>query len=185
VANDADCVEAIDALQADMAAHQRQHVAEVTASANQRLAVETIERLARQNADASPVAAPAESPSDVRHLEVDGRRYTLDKAPDSKPMYRPASQFEHEVIRRAMPRLAMLLTKKDSGPFGSPSWADRTHAAMYFKVKSIEAIHAKQTDLAEYYEQAYQLDLAELLEASNQPFGDWRKDAPTTVSASG
>ena len=172
--------EGVEGLQSDMARHQRRFASEVTATANQALAVATIERIEKQDAEReSPTPLAATTPSvpdqEVQTKEIDGKTYTLDKAPD-RPMYRTASQFEADVLAHAQPRLALLLSKQDTGPFGTPSWRDKTMAAMYFKVKSLEAIKTKRTDLAEYYEQAYQLDLAELLEASNQPFGDWRKD---------
>lgn len=179
----------VDALQADMARHQRQFAPEVTATENQKLAIETIERLEKQDAD-RPLSADAGGatqpplPPVNEKRSVDGREYTLDRAPD-RPMYRTATQFEEQVLKHAQPRLALLMTKEDTGPLGSPSWKMRTLSAMYFKVKSLEAQKAKRLDLAEYYEQAYQLDLSELLEASCQPFGDWRKDAPTKITVSG
>jgi hypothetical protein len=181
--------EGLDGLQSDMRRHQERFAPEVTASANQALAAQVMERIEKQDAErkiAPPPVAPLASVPDqeVQTKEIDGKTYTLDKAPD-RPMYRSASQFEADVLAHAQPRLEMLLTKRDSGPFGTPSWRDKTMAAMYFKVKSLEAIKAKRTDLAEYYEQAYQLDLAELLEASNQLFGDWRKDAPSRITVSG
>lgn len=181
---------AVDALQGDMARHQRQFAPEVTATANQKLAVETIERLEKQDADEKPLAEGAGNatqpplPPINEKRDVDGREYTLNRAPDV-PMYRTASQFEEQVMAHAKPRIQLLMSKMDSGPLGSPSWQQRTLAAMYFKVKSLEAIQAKRTDLAEYYERAFQLDLSELLEASCQPFGDWRKDAPTKIIVSG
>ena len=173
-----DYFEGVDGLQADMRRHQERFASEVTATANQALAVAAIERIEKQDAErkiAPPLAPLASVPDqEVQTKEIDGRTYTLDKAPDV-PMYRSASEFETQVLAHAQPRLEMLLTKQDTGPFGTPSWRDKTLAAMYFKVKSLEAAKAMRTDLAEYYEQAYQLDLSELLEASNQPFGDWRK----------
>lgn len=186
---DRDYHEGLDGLQADMARHQRRYAGvEVTAEANRKLAQETIERLEKQDAEAKPKPPPA-APEQPTHAtqkhEIDGKVYTLDKAPDKTPMFRTATQFEHDVMRHAMPRLELLLTKMDSGPLGSPSWRDRTLAAMYFKVKSLEAIASKQIDIGTYYEQAYQLDLQELLDASSAAFGDWRKDAPSRVIVSG
>ena len=183
---DRDYAAGVDALQADMRNHQVRFAPEVTADANKKLAVETIERLEKQDADAKPGLAPApqSTPQLNEKRTVDGRDYTLDVAPD-RPMYRTATQFERDVLTHAQPRIALLMSKRDTGPLGSPSWQTRTLSAMYFKVKSLEAIKSGRTDLAEYYEQAFQLDLSELLEASCQPFGDWRKDAPTRITVSG
>jgi hypothetical protein len=179
--------EGLEALQADMARHQRRFAPEVTADANQRLAVETIERLEKQDADARPsppVEIPVASAHDRRELEVDGRKYTLERTPD-RNVYRTASEFEAQVIRHAKPRIDMLMTKRESGPLGTPSWQTRTMAAMYFKVKSLEAIKSGRFDEANVYERAFQQDLYDLLEASNLSFGDWRKDAPTKITVSG
>jgi hypothetical protein len=179
---------AVDALQGDMARHQRRFAPEVTATENQKLAVETIERLEKQDAEAPPLRAGGQTqpplPPVTEKREVDGRAYTLDRAPD-RGMYRTASEFEAQVMVHAQPRIELLMSKPESGPLGTPSWQMRTLAAMYFKVKSLEAGKSGRTDLAEYYEQAFQLDLSELLEASNASFGDWRKDAPTKIIVSG
>lgn len=181
---------AVDALQGDMARHQRQFAPVVTTTENQKLAIATIERLEKQDAEDKPLSADAGGatqpplPPVNEKREVNGREYTFDRAPDV-PMYRTASQFEDQVLKHAQPRLALLMTKQESGPLGTPSWQQRALASMYFKVKSLEAIKANRTDLAEYYERAFQLDLSELLEASCQPFGDWRKDAPTKIIVSG
>lgn len=186
---DRDYHEGVDALQADMARHQREIAgAEVTTSKNREFAVSVIERLEKENADALPrpvvpTHTPAPPPSEVEKT-IDDRKYTIKNEADA-PMFRTASQFEHDVLCHAQPRIKLLLTKHESGPLGSPSWSTRALAAMYFKTKSIEAAHAGRTDLVEYYERAYQLDLSELLEASNQAFGDWRKDSPPTLIVPG
>jgi hypothetical protein len=90
---DRDYDEGLDALQADMANHQRRFAGDVTAAANQKLAVETIQRLEKQNAEPQAPALPAPAPvpdREVQTHDVDGKTYTLDKAPD-RPMFRPPS----------------------------------------------------------------------------------------------
>lgn len=173
----------LDSLQEDMANHQRRYTGEVTTRANEKLAVETIERLEKMHADERPAPPPSHTPAPPpfeTEKTIEDRTYTFKNEADT-PMFRTASQFEHDVMRHAMPRIQLLLSKMDSGPLGSPSWNQRTLAAMYFKAKSVEAGHAGKTDLAEIYERAFQLDLAELLEESNKAFGDWRKDEPTKL----
>jgi hypothetical protein len=166
-----------DDLEADMAAHEARR-GEVHADRNRALAADALRQLERERAGEKPVQADhniTNAPArEVQHKDIDGKRYTLDKAPD-KPMFRTASEFETNVLKHAQPRLAMLMSKQDSGPLGTPSWRAKTLAAMYFKVKSLEAKAAKQIDLETYYELAYQQDLTDLLESSNQIFGDWRK----------
>ncbi len=180
---DRDYHEGLDALQADMARHQRRFAPDVTAEANHALAVATIERLEREHADQRPTIAPpvpAAPAAFTESREVDVRKYTIDKVPDA-PMFRSATDFEHDVMRHAKPRIELLLTKRDSGPLGSPSWHTRTLAAMFHKVKAIEALKAGLLDDAAICERMFQLDLYELLEASNAAFGDWRKDEPSKL----
>jgi hypothetical protein len=171
--------DAVEALREDMAQHQRHTGKLPTDSRNQTLAVDAIIELEKRSADVTPPPAEvATTPvvATVERKEVDGKTYIVDRGPDA-PMFRAASQFESEVLARATPRLELLLSKRESGPLGTPSWSARVMAAMFFKVKSLEARAAKLFDLAENYERAYQLDLSELLESSNQTFGDWRKTA--------
>lgn len=181
---DRDYVGAVDALEADMAGHQRRYVGEVTARANRKLAVETVEQLEKQHADAAPVAEVAATPppapeSTTRTIE--DRTYHREVAPDKAPMFRTASEFEHQVLRHAQPRIALLMSEEETGILGTPSWRARTMAAMYFKVKSLEARKSGQVGLADNYERAYQVDLQELLEASSAKFGDWRKSPETKL----
>ncbi len=173
--------EGIDGLAADMAKHQRLTAGEVTAEKNRALAVAAIELIEKQDVEKAPVApvsvsAPVTPEKVTRTIE--DRTYVREREPDKAPMFRTATEFEHQVLRHAQPRLALLMGEQESGILGSPSWRERTMAAMYFKVKSLEARKSGQFGLADNYERAYQVDLQELLEASNQPFGDWRKSAP-------
>lgn len=183
--NDRDYAGAVDQLQADMAKHQRMfNGGNVTSEANQKLAIETVQRLERQHAEEAlrPAAAPPPPPAPVPHhverKELNGHVYTVDKSTTDVRPYRTATQFEREVLRHAMPRIELLLTKLETGLLGQPSWRDRTLAATFFKVKSLEARQSAKFDLADEYEQRYQQDLYELLEESNKTFGDWRNDAP-------
>lgn len=176
-----DLSEAVDLLEADMAEHVRRRGGEVRSHVNKALAVDAVTRLEKEQADAKPVAPSQPDHAQPVRLggretrEVDGKKYILDK--NIAPVkFRSATEFEEQVLKHAMPRIELLLTKRDSGLIGGASWRTRTTAAMYFKVKSLEAAAAMQFDLAEQYERAFQLDIEELLEASNQPFGDWRKD---------
>ncbi len=175
--------DARDGLERDMANHEARFNGEVHASRNQVLAAEALQQLDRERAETPQVIAPeplAHAPIEptVTSHELNGQRYKVDVAPDKTPMYRTATEFEHHVLRHAQPRIDMLLTKQDEGPFGTPSWRVRTIAALYFKIKSHEAFTSGKADEADVYERCFQQDLYELLEASNQPFGDWRKSVP-------
>lgn len=169
-----------DDLERDMALHEINHGdGEVHAARNQAIAAQALEQFERERAALTTVkpdvhgSTPIER--SVESRDVDGKKYTVTREADTAPMFRSASEFEAQVIKRAQPRIDLLMSKLDSGPLGTPSWRNKTLAAMYFKVKSLEAKAAGQVDLETYYERAFQLDLAELLEASNQIFGDWRK----------
>jgi hypothetical protein len=163
-----------------MASHETRFNGEVHASRNQALAAEALRDLDKQRSVAVAAPAPIDEPKPeyfADRREVNGHVYTLDKAPDDKPMFRTATDFERNVMRHALPRVQLLLSKFESGPFGTPSWRMRALAAFYFKTKSLEAAHSNKQTEAELYERIYQQDLYDLLEASNQPFGDWRKSS--------
>ena len=177
-------LEARDLLEADMFRHETRFNGEVHASRNQALAAEALRELDRQRAVSPPSVAPepvAQPDRFTQRRELNGHKYTLDKAPDTTPMYRAASDFEANVLRHAMPRIKRLLTERDSGPLGTPSWRVRVLAACYFKIKAHEAATSGRPGESDIFERAYQQDLYELLEASNQPFGDWRKSAPEKI----
>ncbi len=181
-----DALDARHALEADMARHESRFAGEVHASRNQALAADALLQLERERAERPAVVAPEPTPAPIEHVvherEINGQRYKLDVAPDKTPMYRTASEFEHQVLRHAMPRIDLLLTKRDEGILGTPSWRMRTLAALYFKVKSHEAFTSGDAGQADVFERAFQQDLYELLESSNQSFGDWRKSIPVTES---
>lgn len=173
-------LEARDLIESDMASHERKR-GEVHADRNQALAADALRQLDRERSEskAAPVLEPVVPPPEpVKQTKVvDGREYTLG-VDGNVCGFRNPTEFEHSVLAHAQPRIDLLMTKRDEGPLGQPSWRTRTLAAMYFKVKAIEAIKGGLPDEAKIYERAFQQDLYELLEASNASFGDWRKDSP-------
>jgi len=184
---DRDYQEAVESLQADMARHQREYgTGEVTASDNHALAVDIVTRLEREHADrpSAPIrdVVCAPPPPMRTEREIDGRKYTVDASPEPERPYRTATEFEHNVMRHAMPRIKRLLNSFESGPLGTPSWYMRTLAANYFKVKAQEAHEAGRFDLRDEYNERFMQDLYELLEASNAKFGDWRKEGEQPTS---
>ncbi len=188
--NSFDLSEGLDGLQADMAAHQQRFSGDVTATANQALAVQTIERLEREQAEAKPVAVPetvAPAPVERSREMRDGQhgRYMVDRGPDSPLDIRKASKAEHEFLTHALPRVELLLTKLETGPLGQASWHQRTLSVLKFKQDSIAHLQAGQPGIADQFDRRYVLELMNLLEASSIPFGDWKKDAPTKLTVSG
>lgn len=173
---------AVEALREDMAQHQRSVGREVTDSVNQALAINAIIELEKNQSDAKPqqAQAPLQPPtlSTVEYREINGKKYTVDKSTVPERPFRNATEFEANVMTHAMPRVQHLLTQFETGALGQASWRDRTIAAMYFKIKQIEARQSMRFDLAEEFEKRFMQDLYDLLEESNKVFGDWRKDAP-------
>lgn len=183
-----DLREAVDMLEADMAEHVHKTGGEVRSFQHRALAAEAIERLEKERAEPKivvsiPHETPAPEPA-VERREINGQKYVLDKkiAPIK---FRTATEFEEQVLKHAMPRIQLLLSKPDSGILGGASWRERTEAAMFFKIKSLEAKASGNATLAEHYERAYQVDIQELLDSSCLPFGDWRNDAPSKIVVSG
>lgn len=180
--------EGLDGLQADMAAHQARFRGEVTAEANNRLAVETIQRMERQAADARPAApAPAHiAPEPIKASTemVDGThgRYILDKGPDSPLDTRKASPAQHEYFVHAMARIELLLSKLENGALGQPSWHQRVMAVLGLRLSSLDYTRASRHDVAADLDGRYVLELTRLLDESSAKFGDWRADAPTKIS---
>lgn len=124
----------LDALQADMAEHQRRFRGEPTAEANRSLAVDAIARLEREQSAQKP--APPPSPMQQQPIqttrerkEIDGRKYLLKKSED-KTLIRKANGHEAWFLPRAQLRIALLLSKQDPGLRGMPSWRDRVMAAL-------------------------------------------------------
>lgn len=118
-----------------MAAHQRRFHGEADAESNRLLAVDAIERLEHELADAKPQAAPAppviEPKTTREHKDVDGRGYVVKKEQGSdSTLVRRASPHEAWFLAHALPRIELLLTKGDAGPLGGASWRDRVLAAM-------------------------------------------------------
>lgn len=182
-----------DALQADMAAHQRRFSGEVTADANQRLAAETVAQLEREMASskAAPDPGPAmQMPIDTTPIrrEINGERYVIKPEVENSqqsPLVRKASEAEHWFISHAMPRIHMLLEQRETGPLGAASWRDRVLAVFALKTQAQSAAASGRQDMARDLDKRYIFELTCILEASSIPFGDWKKDAPTKVTVSG
>jgi hypothetical protein len=170
-----------DLLEQDMARHEREvNGTEVHAARNATLAAEAL-AIAERMRESTPVAhAETSSPQTfTQRRELNGHTYVIDKAGSSVDVaFRTTTEFERNVLKHAQPRIALLLSKPDEGPLGQPSWRTRTMAALYFKIKAAEAIQSGKPDETRVYEMSFQQDLYELLESSNQTFGDWRKGAP-------
>jgi hypothetical protein len=174
--------EAVDDLRGDMAHHQRVTGAEVTDSRNHAMAADLVERLERQESPA-PVPSDVEPPAPRIGTEVrEGQhgKYTLATGRDDIAV-RKASEGEKWFLEHAVPRVNLLLEKKDTGPLGQPSWHQRVWAVMQLRRQANDlahsGFHAESADLT----RRFGLELFVLLEESIKPFGDWKADKPRLV----
>lgn len=194
-ADDLDFHVGLESLQQDMAGHQRRVGSEPTAEANRRLAVDTIQRIEREDAEAKPLPPPTVKPVEAnhvadRHVGVERRegnhgRYLLSKSLVDDTKMRTASPPEHWFLTHAMPRAMLLMKKHDTGPLGQASWRSRTLAVMELHTRVSSLRLANRLYEARMLERRFMQEFLELLEASSAAFGDWKKDAPTRISVSG
>lgn len=131
---DRDYTAGLEGLQADMAEHQLRFSGVPTAEANRALAVDAIQRLAQQDAEAkqaqpAPPTVPAAIETTRERRTVNERQYLLKKEPD-KSLLRQASPPEAWFLTHAEPRIMLLITKPEPGPLGAPSWRDRVLAVL-------------------------------------------------------
>lgn len=193
-----DLREGLDALQGDMAQHQRMFRGEVTAEANRELAVSEIEKLERMMDEApAPTVADAAQTSDTR--EVDGRKYRFDRSAVDDVKFREATEDEANTVRKVTTRLELLLSKEELGSYGNGflpefvrgqfrmsgtpasalSWRDRVMAVMSWKIAARQPGNAPWRDELEKVHGAMLIDL---MNDSIAHFGDWKKDPEPTIS---
>jgi hypothetical protein len=202
VPDDQDIRDGLDAIQADMAAHQRRFSGEVTAEANRTLAASEFERLEKKWAEEAqrpqPHAtepAPRLEPPRDEHREINGAQYTVSSSPVDDVGFRAPSPAEVWFMEHAWPRVELLMTKIETGPLGEPSWQQRTMAVFAIKLQAVEARTTARNALgggnfaaASHYAQMgadldrrYIEEFKELLEESSRVFGDWKADAPKRI----
>lgn len=173
-----DVRDGLDAIQADMAEHQRAHRGEVSAEANRQLAVETFTELEARGAfepPPPPIAPPAPTRQERRLLErqereVNGKKYVVTKDDAVGGPTVPLSQRQRGEVVKALQRLHLLLSMRDEGILGAPSWSNRAKA-----VFAIIADPKSGTTMAER-EIRFAMELDALLEDSNRLFGSWMAD---------
>jgi hypothetical protein len=161
---------------ADMAEHQRMTGHEVSATANERLAVPMFERLEQKQTERAQRPARRASPdpiSDDEHrralateLERRGRpgaleRMRIERYEDREPVRVRATRREMERAERIQARLDLLLGLRESGPLGQPSWRDRALAVLSMRF----VIGMDRRRIAQ--------ELIDLVEASTLSLGPW------------
>lgn len=173
----------LEAIQADMAEHQRNFAAEVTGEANRELAAQTFAEIDARGGFDAPPATPAPAPAPEPQLtrqqrrllerqerDVAGRKYVVTKDDEVVSPELALAGLEREHVVKALQRLHMLLSLKDTGILGAPSWSQRATAVMATMVdpKSGGTVAERRVRFAQ--------ELDALLEDSSRLFGDWRAD---------
>jgi hypothetical protein len=171
--------EALDLFLGDMAGHQAQFVGETTPSANQSMAAALFEQMDQKRADVAGrlVSAPAAAdpaPADERPSRVEAAKRGFEfkdesQLPDEKPIADVWSQRDVQRYEKVQRRVALLLSKDESGPLGAPSWRARVMAIMALKYAKPEL---RVTAGAQ---------LAALVEESNATFGAWYAERPKRI----
>ena len=156
-----------DSFAHDMAKHQRMTGKEPTCEENAQLAKELFERIEREQSEAKHVyEAPVKADEKERKFSKDvlEKGYRVIEEEDQGTKFDALlklDKFEADVFTRMNARVQLLLSKLERGPLNSPSWCERVLAA-------------QRTGMID--KKRGQLELIEVLEASNIVFGDWKKD---------
>lgn len=166
-----------DSFAHDMAEHQRATGKEPTPAANERLAVPLFEMLeqkladeARRQAAAPPVKVDPRPRLAGDALREECKKRGRERAADFMAIQRlPTAQAaapkvapeDLERARRIERRLHLLMRHPERGPLGQPSWRERVMAVTMLRF----TIGVDRRRLAQ--------ELADLVEASVQPFGPW------------
>jgi hypothetical protein len=194
----------LDALQSDMAEHQRRFKGEVTAEANRMLAVSAFEQLhpgwldtCARDAETPPVNEPVGPLDETR--EINGRTYRMERAPVDDVVTRQATTDEAQTVAKVAARLELLLSKSELGSRGEGfmpefvrgefrvsrtpvswlSWRDRALAVMSWKIAAQQPGNAPWRHRLEAMHSAMLIDL---MNDSIAHFGDWKKDPEPTIT---
>lgn len=169
---------------ADMAEHQRMTGQMPTPPENARLAVPLLEQLEQKLEDRDRRAIPDAAAPDARLPEDDparmaairaeaerrGRpgaadRLSIRRLPDKDPAEVLATPRDVEHADRMWTRVRLLLSKRERGPLGQPSWRERVEAILFMRTVA-------RTSRAERAQA-----LVELLDQSEATFGAWDRPA--------
>jgi hypothetical protein len=174
-----DVREGLDAIQEDMAEHQRSSGKLPTGEANRELAAAEFEKLAQRGAflaEPVPTANPVEPRPARETKDVDGKKYVLTRDAESGPLVEQPLDEREETLR-ILQRLRFLLTLRDPGILGGPSWQQRV-------VNALDKAGATQ-GAAMLNPRRFAREIDEVLEDSNKYFGDWRKDPERKIIVGG
>jgi hypothetical protein len=161
----------------DMAEHQKKTGKLPTPAENARLAVPMFEMLEQKLADEAQrqaLAAPTKvdpRPSEInrdslrRECERRGRGSAADflaikRMPDKAPIAVAPDPADLERGMRMLRRVQLLMTKRDEGVLGLPSWAQRAKAVLFLKFAGADP-------------RRIAFELVQLCEDSIPAFGPW------------
>jgi hypothetical protein len=153
-----------DAMQEDMAEHQRAAGLIPTPDQNRDLLVGEFDKLEKKGAFLpvpGPAAAPVHETPNRIEREVDGKKYVITKdAPTDKEPPLVMSELERQETVKILMRLRLLLSLED--------WKPKVVKALDRMGLTIGGAVTNPARVARV--------LDDLLEESNRLFGDWRKD---------
>jgi len=149
----------------DMAEHQRRYQGQLpTTRANEELVAQTLNQLENERAEAPPELGPLEVSIEEPEAKVAAKAkekgWSILRAPEGGVVI-PHTSAERIFNERAGARIDLLLKQKERGPLGQPSWEERALAVL-------------RTWMVDRKRGVF--ELLELLEASVQPFGDWKNE---------
>lgn len=148
----------------DMAEHQRRYQGKLpTTRANEELVTATLNQLENERAEAPPeveLEVSTEEPEAKVAEKAKEKGWSVLRAPEGGIVI-PHTATERIFSERAGHRIDFLLRQKETGPLGQPSWEQRVLAVLRtYMVDRRRGV----------------CELLELLEASVQPFGDWKAE---------
>lgn len=175
----------LDLMLGDMAAHQTRFQGETTPDANQALAARALERLDQKQAEADgrpkyekmgPAPIPTAPPAQAA-AEAAKRGFKLVRLPSDpgENLVAPVTGRALAMYRGIRERVLLLLTKRESGPLGQPSWRDRVLAiqADHYDVKCGRTLKERKAHAARR--------MLNLVEESSATFGPWWAEKPKRV----
>lgn len=162
MSSDRDKVEGLDLFLGDMASTQEKRGALPDTSRNATMAAELFTEM--DNNGSFLESGPAE----IQQAEPDLDRtvYDLKREADGEDLVRPIDPIHQRVLKR----YRFLMTQKESGPLGQPSWAKRAE-----KVQSFFVINRGQRGYRDAMRR-YSYELIKLIDESDRYFGSWKLD---------
>jgi hypothetical protein len=173
--------DALDALLGDMAGHQVEHNHEIpTPAKNQAMAAELLEVLDRKASEPAPPPMVLDTPGPESprpsDMEAEKRGFKILRGEElGKERHVKLGPKTLERYEKMRSRIKLLMTKRERGPLGQPSWAERVGDVLadHYDPKCGRTLQERKAHAAKR--------MATLVEESNAVFGPWWADPPKKV----